>query len=374
MENPNQQSLLSRTLLSRRTLLLGTVGAGLSALLIACGDDDDDAPDPTATIAPATEPTATTAAAESTATSEPESSASAYPVTIDHKYGSTTIEAFPERVVLVGLTEQDSFIALGVVPVATTEWYGDRPGAIFPWAEELLGGADVPIVLPGGEEIDFEQIQSLQPDVIVGLYSSISDQDYATLSQIAPTVAQPGEYVDYGIPWQVMTQTVGDILGKRDEADALIEEVENRFAATRSAHPEFAGEPAMFVSAWGLPENYWIYSSQDPRGRIITGLGFEVPEVFDELAGDEFGALVSAEQFDLLGDLTALVWVNGPELLEDVALYQALPVVKDGRVIYYGEDNPVYDALNFGTVLSLPFAIENIVPDLVNAIDGDPAT
>src|SRR5688572_5656079 len=73
---------------------------------------------------------------EAVATEAPatESADSAYPVTIDHKYGSTTISEFPERIVLVGLTEQDALLALGVVPVATREWYGERPGAIFEWA------------------------------------------------------------------------------------------------------------------------------------------------------------------------------------------------------------------------------------------------
>ena len=47
----------------------------------------------------------------------------------------------PERVVTVGLTEQDALLALGIVPVATTKWFGTHPGEIFPWAEEALGDA-----------------------------------------------------------------------------------------------------------------------------------------------------------------------------------------------------------------------------------------
>src|SRR4051812_7252109 len=68
----------------------------------------------------------------------------AFPVTIEHKYGSTTIESEPKRVVVAGLREQDALLALGVVPVATTEWYGKHPGAIFPWARDELGDAKLP--------------------------------------------------------------------------------------------------------------------------------------------------------------------------------------------------------------------------------------
>ena len=52
----------------------------------------------------------------------------AYPLTIEHKHGSTTIDKAPERIVTVGLLEQDPLLALGVTPVGTTEWFGEHPG------------------------------------------------------------------------------------------------------------------------------------------------------------------------------------------------------------------------------------------------------
>ena len=70
-----------------------------------------------------------------------------------------------ERIVTVGLTDQDPLLALGVVPVGTME--------------------------------------------------------YATLSAIAPTVAQPDEYVDWGVPWEEQTRTTGTAVGRAAEADAL---------------------------------------------------------------------------------------------------------------------------------------------------------
>ena len=50
-----------------------------------------------------------------------------------HKYGDTIVPAEPQRVVVVGFTEQDILLALGVAPIATTEWYGDQPYAVWPW-------------------------------------------------------------------------------------------------------------------------------------------------------------------------------------------------------------------------------------------------
>ena len=94
----------------RSTMFLAPV---LAALAIAgCGSDDPE--------------TAAPAGAGASARQD------AFPVTIDHKLGSTTIERAPERVVVVGLREQDPLLALGIVPAATTEWFGAAPRRRLP--------------------------------------------------------------------------------------------------------------------------------------------------------------------------------------------------------------------------------------------------
>lgn len=326
----------------------------LALLAAACG-----APPPAATQAAVV----TQAPAEAPVT---EAANDAFPVTIAHKFGSTTIDQAPERIVLVGLNEQDSLLALGVVPVATSEWYGGRPGAIFEWAQDeyaAIQGAEMPIVLDSAQ-INFEQIASLEPDVIIGLYSGLTEQEYNTLSQIAPTVAQPAEYVDWGIPWQEVTRTVGLVLGKSAQAEELIAGVEADFAAIRARYPQFQEAQGVVATAYGYPTSYYVFSSQDIRGRILTSLGFQHPAIIDELAGEEYGALISYERFDIV-DVDLLIWVDAmPEDLRNNPLFTALNVVKDGRVYFIDDSDVLYDALNFATVLSLPYAIERLDPIL----------
>ena len=331
-------------------------------LVVACGGSD-----PTVTPQPSATPAATSQ--PPTPTMEPESDA--FSVTIQHKFGETTLTEAPERVVLVGLVEQDAMLALGVVPVGTSEWYGGRPGAIFPWAEGLLGDAPAPEVLTG--EMDFEKIAALQPDVIVGLYAGITEEQYGKLSEIAPTVAQPAEYVDWGIPWDELTLTVGRILGKEAEAQALVDGVAERFEQARADYPEFQGATGVIVSTWGWPQTYYPYASQDPRGRFMASLGFDTLDEIDELAGEEYGATVSLERIDLM-DVDALVWFGTPEMVQGHAPYRQLDVYNEGRDLYLGDGDPVYDALNFSSVLSLPFAVDSLAPMLAAAVDGDPAT
>ena len=57
------------------------------------------------------------------------------PVTITHAFGETTIPEPPKRVVSAGFTEQDDLLALGVVPIAVTNWFGDQPSGVWPWAQ-----------------------------------------------------------------------------------------------------------------------------------------------------------------------------------------------------------------------------------------------
>jgi iron complex transport system substrate-binding protein len=105
----------------------------LLAVLTACGTQAA-APAAEATIAPTGAPTATaaTAATPQAATVAAASADAAFPLTIKHKYGSTTIEKVPERIVTVGLTDHDALLALGVVPVGTTEWFGEYPSSVWP--------------------------------------------------------------------------------------------------------------------------------------------------------------------------------------------------------------------------------------------------
>jgi len=63
------------------------------------------------------------------------------PVTIQHRFGQTTIPAPPRRVVSAGFTEQDDLLAVGIVPIAVTQWWGDEPFEVWPWAQPKLGSA-----------------------------------------------------------------------------------------------------------------------------------------------------------------------------------------------------------------------------------------
>lgn len=312
--------------------------------------------------------------AERTAPSVVPATAGAFPVTIEHRYGAATIPKTPQRVVSVGYHEQDTILALGVKPVGVREWLGKKPYAVHPWAEDELGDAR-PTVLEG--ELNYEQIAALRPDLIVATSALLEEQQYTTLAKIAPTIVEPSNYVGFGMPWQEITRTIGRALGRAERADALVSEVEGRFARARDQHPQFKGRSGLVAYDFGAG-GLGAYGPQDPRSRVLNSLGLEVPKKIEALAGDQFYAQISGEQVQLL-EADVLVWIlflegGARSRIENDPIYPGLRVAKQGRDVFLDQTDPLQAALSFSTVLSLPFVIDKLVPKLAAAIDGDPAT
>jgi iron complex transport system substrate-binding protein len=339
----------------------------LCALLAAC------IPPPAATTGPTAAADASASGADGTAsgTAAAAPSDAAFPVTIAHKYGSTTITAPPVRIVTVGLTDHDALLALDIVPVGTTEWFGGYPGSIWPWAQDKLHGV-VPAAV-GGDGINFEAIAALKPDLILALYSGVTQEEYDLLTQIALTVAQPAEYADYGIPWQELTVTVGKAVGKQGEAEGLVAGVEDKFAQMRAEHPEFQGATSVVATPY---QGIWVYGPQDVRGRLLTSLGFKLPEGVAELTGAEFGGNLSMERADLL-EVDVILWLDPDEAEGALGgpVYQSLPVHTEGHEVFIDSYNdPLGGATSFVSVLSLPFLLDGLVPQLADAMAGGKPT
>jgi iron complex transport system substrate-binding protein len=350
---------MSSRVAGRRLALLLTVPL---LCLAACGGDDDGDGGSSAT-------------GESSPTTAAEG-AGEFPATVEHRYGTTELTGAPERVVTLGFSDQDAVLAFGIAPVAVTDWYGDYPHAVWPWAEDELDDAE-PIVLNQGaftgmQAFDYEALAELEPDLIIGLYTGMTQEEYDTLSVIAPTVASSPDYPEYGMPWQETTRMVGQILGQADRAEELIADVDQQFAEAAAANPEFAGVE-MVVAELFEPGSSFARSATDPRTVFMTQLGFELPADIAELAGDLDGAPISDELLTQL-DRELLIWNIGHEpglraQIEEKPLYDQLQVVQDGRVLYI-EDPLVAGALTWSTVLSVPYALEQLVPHLAETVGG----
>lgn len=290
---------------------------------------------------------------------------------LDHEHGTTEVDGVPERLVSLTPRDQDTILALGAVPVAIRDGFYEPPYTSRPWVREALGEAE-PEVIPTGGELNFEQIAALRPDLIAAAGSGITARDYGILSEIAPTVAQSGRYVDYGAPWQEIARTLGRALCREERAAERIAGGEARLRAAREDHPELAGATAVVALPGGPDGSFWIYGPQDSRVRFLTSLGLEVPDRVAELARDRFAASVSGERMDLL-DADLLVWMASPEqreALERDPIYRRLPAAREGRDLFLPVDGTLTAALTNTSVLNLPYLLEEMVPRIADAVTG----
>jgi iron complex transport system substrate-binding protein len=296
----------------------------------------------------------------------------AFPVTIEHALGSTTIEEQPDRVVTWGWGAADAAIALGVAPVAIPfQAYGGDDEGVLPWIREALeeSGDDLPTVLPDtGDDVPFEEIAAAEPDLILAPYSGITAEQYATLEQIAPVVAYPDE--PWATPWRDVVTITGEALGKSTEADEVLAEIDAQLAEQRDAHPEFTG--LTLAAVWDLAGTFYVYADEDPRVEFMLDLGFENAPAVDSLDTDEstFYFTLSHERLDeLQSDVLVAYGTTEEELQAFLAApyAQVMPQVQSGAVApLVGEQ--FIASVSPPTALSLPWSLDEVVAKLADAV------
>ena len=300
----------------------------------------------------------------------------AFPVSVEHEFGTTTVPAAPQRVVSAGYTEQDTLLALGVTPVAVTDWYGDQPYATWPWAKEQLGSA-TPTVLTAKDGPDYEKIAAQRPDLIVATNAGLDREQYDRLAAIAPTVAQPKGGSAWFAPWDAQTRLIGAAIGKPDQANALVDGIKKRFADTAAAHPGFAGTPAIFLQAPFYDGSAIAYQN-GLSTEFLTDLGFTVPAEIDRFApeGDSTQAYIPIENLGVLNAGRVLIWAtedaSARTELEAQPLYRTLTPVQNGNLVF--TDATLAGAIYFSSPLSLPYVLDHLVPRLDAALAGNPET
>ncbi|MFC4853766.1 iron-siderophore ABC transporter substrate-binding protein [Actinophytocola glycyrrhizae] len=332
------------------------VAAGLLVLVLAgCGVGD-----PPSSQEP---PDRQDAARETTS-----SQAATFPVEIEHKYGTTVVEEKPERIVTLGLSDQDVVLALGVRPVGAIDWFKERPYGLWPWTKDLWGDQP-PEIVGERDDYNFEKILNLKPDLILAQYSGMSEQQYVELSKIAKTVGQPKGFDDYGAPWQDMARLAAKAMGMSAALDEKIAALDEKFAAIRDEHPEWKGRSVAVVDPYE-PGKLVAFQETDPKAAFLEELGFEVPEEINEAARDSKdnnAVELSSERFDMIDRDLLVVLTFDPaavrQALDANPVWQGLAAVKDGRVLYVPYSEPAIGAaLSFNTVISIPYAIDQFVP------------
>lgn len=304
---------------------------------------------------------------------------SRFPMAIKHALGTTDIPAKPTRVATVNWANDEVPLALGVVPVGMAKaTFGDDDGdGVLPWTEKRLKELDAktPVLFDETDGIDFEAVADTKPDVILASYSGLTQQDYETLSRIAPVVAYPE--AAWATPWRDIIRMNSKAIGMADEGDELIGDLEGRISKTAAKYPQLKGKSAMFMTHVSSKDvsQVGFYTTHDTRTQFFTDLGMKIPASVSQpsKSTDKFVLTKSAERIDDFNDVDIITGYGDGKgelltALKKDPLTSKLAAVKRDSVFLLPGSTPLATAAN-PTPLSIPYVLEEYVKALATAAD-----
>ncbi|UVI37525.1 iron-siderophore ABC transporter substrate-binding protein [Brevibacterium spongiae] len=281
---------------------------------------------------------------------------------VETKFGSVEVPADPQRVVALGWGDAETALALGVQPVGASDWVEFGGKGVGPWAEDLYDEAPEIIATM---EPDYEAIAALEPDLILDTKSSGEKKRYDRLSEIAPTVGSPEGGDNYLTTMDQQVDLVAQALGREDEGEKLLSDLDEKFASVRKDHPEFDGKSVTVGSK--TSEGWGAYVGGSERVEFMKKLGFEQSEKIEALKPEGFSVSISEEKLDQLdADLLVVfpIYIGDSEVTNDPA-FKRIPAVEDGRDLVLTEDlNDVRQAFSLNSVLSASYAADKM-PGLI---------
>lgn len=313
------------------------------------------------------EETETAAETETTAAADAATEEVSYPLTITHAFGETVLESKPERIVTIGWENQDTALALGVVPVGVSKpTFGLlTENNLHTWTDAAVTelGGEMPVIFDDVDGLDFESIADCDPDVILASYSGITQEDYDTLSQIAPVIAYKG--TAWQTTWRDQTIDNAEGMGMKAEGEAKVAEVEALISEKLADYPQLSGISTAFswVSADDF-STFYIYLPTDPRVAYLEDLGLSLPESVSALdPGDgSFFVTVSRENADQLSDVQMMVLYGGDEdllaALQADELMSQIPAIANGAVVFVDGSSDLAAASVTPSILSIPYEID----------------
>lgn len=297
-----------------------------------------------------------------------------FPVVIEHALGTTTIEEQPERVATVAWANHEVPLALGVVPVgmAAANFGDDDGNGMLPWVEEKLDemGAEPPVLFDETDGIDFEAVADTDPDVILAAYSGLTQEDYDTLSEIAPVVAYPED--PWATSWRDVIRFNAQGLGLEAEGDALVTDLETEISEAARQYPDLAGTKTMFLTHVDPTDLSTVnfYTANDTRAAFFSDLGLDTPAAVAEASeAGGFSGSISAEQLDRFDDVELIVTYGDQELVETLRadpLLSQMPAVKNDAIVFLDGNGPMGTAAN-PTPLAISWVLDDYVAQLAEA-------
>ncbi|XBL81498.1 ABC transporter substrate-binding protein [Mycobacterium shigaense] len=266
--------------------------------------------------------------------------------------------------VSAGFTEQDDLLAVGVVPIAVTNWFGDQPSGVWPWAQPKLGGAH-PTVLNLDNGIPVDQIAGLRPDLIVAVNAGLDADTYQKLTAIAPTIAQADGDAFFE-PWKVQAATIGQAVFQADQMKSLVDNVDKQFAAVAQRNPQWQGKKALLMQG-KLWRGTVVATLAGWRTDFLNQMGLVIADSIKGLGTDDHRAVIPRDQIKtVLDSADVVIWTTeSPDdqkaLLADPEVAASGATAQNHHVFTTKEQA---GAIAFSSPLSYPLVADQLPPQI----------
>ncbi|MFD4352594.1 ABC transporter substrate-binding protein [Nocardia sp. NPDC058518] len=333
----NQQPVSRRSLNRRQFFGFGAVAVGSAALLAACG----------------------TSGGSDNGAVQPDS-ADSFPVTATDKFGPVTIDRGPATIASVGRTDHDVLLALGITPATVYRFVPPMTKGVGVWAESKLGSAN-PTILTN--PINIEQVLAVRPDLVLNVQSAGDETEYRALTKIAPTLGLPPNTAPNTVTWQDSTRIISAAVGRKADGEKLISDTQAVLDRAKAANPAFHGKTVSILL--GSARQLGVYTVNDTRMKIATALGLVPTAYVAGLDSSKFFVEMSSELVNQAdADVVVVLTREGLSRADTLAQYPALAAsraAQENRLVVV-EDFNISLALAAGSVLSVPYAVDGLVP------------
>lgn len=276
--------------------------------------------------------------------------------TVGTANGPVVVPSTPKRVVVLGDTELDAALSVGVRPIGTAAARGGTDVSRY-----LAERAGDPAIVSTARGANLEAVLEAEPDLIIAT-AQTDPPTYERLSAIAPTVVRSSR--GFG-DWKDATLAVGDALGRRRQAERVISGVEQRASSIRASAGERAGSAS--VIRW-MPNGPIAMHPDLLAGRMLEATGHTSDAAAPVPADQPHSDPLSLENLGA----NETNWLYVATLDEDAGsalaaaerqpAYRRLGAVRRGRAI--AVDGQVWSSANG------PLAAGIILDDIERQLDG----
>lgn len=238
--------------------------------------------------------------------------------------GEVEIPANPTRIVSDYYLGE--FLAVDTKPIIASPYALDNP-----FLADYVEGIE-PLNITSAET-SLEMIAQAEPDLIV----TITEADYEKYSKIAPTVyIEDGKRSD-----EELFEYIASLVNKKEEAKQYMDDFYAKADEMKPAVQDAVKDQTVsIVEVW--PQQIYSMGSHFARGgTILYDLwDLKAPEVVQKemVDGNEAYKVISLEALpEYTGDyiLYGVLSDTDPDFVEDSAIWNNLPAVKDGQVMPY---------------------------------------